>query len=178
MPYKKSDYSKSQIYKIVCKDTNIKNFYIGSTTNWNNRKCGHKSICNNINDKKYNLLIYKIIRDNGGFDNWDMILIENYICENKRELEKREQYWKEELKPDMNISNPFTYENTNLNTKEFNKEHYQKNKEYAKNYYKKILEENPDYNKKKYLCECCNKEFSLRNKSNHIKSLKHINNTN
>ena len=106
------DYTKTQIYKIVCKDSNITNFYIGSTTNWTKRKQNHKKCCNNENNKRYNLKIYQIIRSNGGFDNWNMILVEDYSCENRREAEKREQYWKDELKPDMNTNNAFTMENT------------------------------------------------------------------
>ena len=104
-----TDYSKTLIYKIVCKDPEIKSFYIGSTTNFTKRKHTHKYYCNNENNKIYNLKIYQAIRANGGFENWSMILVEDYPCENKREAEKREQYWKDELKPDLNMMNCGNY---------------------------------------------------------------------
>jgi len=46
------NYEKSTIYKIVCKDVNIKDCYVGSTTNFNRRKQEHKYNCNNVNSKK------------------------------------------------------------------------------------------------------------------------------
>ena len=49
------NYQNSLIYKIICKNTNIKEIYIGSTSNFRLRKYHHKSCCNNENDKHYNL---------------------------------------------------------------------------------------------------------------------------
>ena len=69
----KVDYSKSLIYKIVCKDTNIKNVYIGSTRSFKHRKSQHKHCCNNETDKQYNKNLYKFIRHNGGWYYWSMI---------------------------------------------------------------------------------------------------------
>ena len=42
MPKKNIDYSKTIIYKIVCKDLAVKDVYVGSTTHFINRKYGHK----------------------------------------------------------------------------------------------------------------------------------------
>ena len=47
-------YNNTTIYKIVSKDINDKNIYIGMTTNFNKRKSDHKSNCNNVNDKHHN----------------------------------------------------------------------------------------------------------------------------
>ena len=77
------DYSNSTIYKLCCKDTSIKDIYIGSTTNFRQRKSQHKNCCNNENNKHYNYRLYKFIRENGGFDNWEMFMIEEFKCENK-----------------------------------------------------------------------------------------------
>ena len=38
MPHKPTDYSKTIIYKIVCKNPEIKNTYVGSTTDFASRK--------------------------------------------------------------------------------------------------------------------------------------------
>ena len=49
--YDKVDYSKSMIYKLCCKDVNIKEIYVGSTTNLIKRKYQHKADCYNKNRK-------------------------------------------------------------------------------------------------------------------------------
>jgi len=85
------DYSKGCIYMLRHKDDiDGKNSYVGSTTNFRQRKNLHKSCCNNINSKKYNYSKYKYIRDNDGWENWVMEWIEDYPCNSKRELERRE----------------------------------------------------------------------------------------
>jgi hypothetical protein len=42
------------------------------------RKWQHKNACNNETYKNYYFNVYKFIRDNGGWDNWDMIEIERF----------------------------------------------------------------------------------------------------
>jgi len=88
-------YNKSVIYKIVPKDVNLDYCYVGSTHRFNDRKSAHKSDYHNECSPRYNLEVYQYIRDNGGWYNFVIIVIEEYCCNNKRELEKREQYWKE-----------------------------------------------------------------------------------
>jgi hypothetical protein len=39
MPKTTIDYSKTVIYKIVCNDLDVKDIYIGSTTEFTKRKC-------------------------------------------------------------------------------------------------------------------------------------------
>jgi len=51
------NYEKSTIYKIVCKDVNIKDCYVGSTTNFNRRKQEHKYNCNNVKTEDLVILI-------------------------------------------------------------------------------------------------------------------------
>tara|TARA_R110002072_G_scaffold33083_1_gene100368 strand:+ start:985 stop:1569 length:585 start_codon:yes stop_codon:yes gene_type:complete len=100
------DYSKGLIYKICCKDPNIKDIYVGSTTNFKARKYENKSRCNNENGKHYNLKVYKFIRDNGGWDNWDMVVIKEFSCENKRQLEREQRKQLEELNATLNNNIP------------------------------------------------------------------------
>ena len=163
MSQKKVDYSKGIIYKLCCKNPNIENIYIGSTTNLKNRKKKHKSDCHNNNQRNYNGYKYEFIRDNGGFENWDMIMIEEYCCNSKKELETRERYWIEELKSDLNsVKRPSTtIEELKDNTKEYNKKYREGNKDKLtikkKEYYEKnktkILEEqkkNREDNKEHY----------------------------
>jgi hypothetical protein len=102
MPKKNIDYSKTIIYKIVCKDLSIKDVYIGSTTNYTKRKCNHKCYCNSNKYKYKDRLIYKVINDNGGWENWEMIEIEKYPCVDGNESTKRERHYYELLNATMN----------------------------------------------------------------------------
>ena len=81
MPRTNVDYSKTIIYKIVCKDLEVKDLYIGSTTNFIKRKYGHKSNYNSNKTHIYNRKIYVTIRKYGGFENWEMIEIENTLVQ-------------------------------------------------------------------------------------------------
>jgi hypothetical protein len=145
MPRLQIDYSKTIIYKIVCKDINIKECYVGQTTDFTKRKCKHKSNCTNINSKDYNIYIYQFIREHGEWINFDMIEIEKYNATDKLDASKKERYWIEQLKATLNKQLP-----TRTNW-EYQKEFM---KEYQKNYYElnkdKILECQKEYSKEYY----------------------------
>ena len=49
MPRKPIDYRHTHFYKIVCKDLNIKDCYVGHTTDFTKRKYQHKTACNHVN---------------------------------------------------------------------------------------------------------------------------------
>ena len=91
MPKELVDYSNTIIYKIFCKDKNVKDVYFGSTTNFRQKKYLHKTSCNN---NKTNNYFYSIIRENGGWDNWDMIEIEHCKCKNAKEAKLKEEFYK------------------------------------------------------------------------------------
>ena len=97
------DYSKGFIYKLTSKDVNVKEIYVGSSTNMKQRKKGHKDNCYNENSDKYNLKVYKYIRDNGGWSNWSMIWIKNFPCNSKRELETEEDKIMKKLNARLNM---------------------------------------------------------------------------
>jgi hypothetical protein len=92
MPRLPTDYSNACIYKIVCKNKDVVEEYYGSTTNFINRKKQHTLSCNNEKNKDYNNVSpYIFIRENGGIDNWDMIIVEQLKdCKNLKELHKKE----------------------------------------------------------------------------------------
>lgn len=102
MPRAPINYKNTIIYKIVCKDLNIKDIYVGSTTSFKDRKREHKSRCKN----NYPYKLYTIINDNGGWDNWDMIEIEKYECNDANEARARERYNYEELNAKLNSRCP------------------------------------------------------------------------
>jgi hypothetical protein len=87
MPKDNIDYSNTIIYKIYCKDENIKELHVGHTTNFSQRKYAHKIAC----EKDKNLKIYGVIRENGGWENWDMIEIAKYDCKDSTEARIKEQ---------------------------------------------------------------------------------------
>ena len=88
----------------------VKYGYVGGTTDMVSRKSKHKCNCYNTNDmKKYNYLIYRTIRDNGGWDNWDMIKIEDFPqCKSGTESRMRERDLYELLfEEKLNMVRPF-----------------------------------------------------------------------
>jgi len=90
MPKIEIDYSNTIIYKIFCKDPLITDVYVGHTTNFVQRKYAHKQACNNIKSPCYNLKLYKTIRANGDWINWDMTIIQFYNCKNHLEARHKE----------------------------------------------------------------------------------------
>ena len=152
------NYNNSYIYKLCCKNPEIKDFYIGSTTNFKNRKNQHKSETK-ANRKKGQNNLYKCIRENGGFQNWDMILIENINVNSKLELHKKEREYIEKLKPTLNHYPPTATEEQKRERKnEFMKEYTLKNKEkineYQIEYRKKNMKKMLEKQREKITCEC------------------------
>jgi hypothetical protein len=177
MPKTSINYSSIIIYKLVHnEDLNNDNIYIGSTTNFIKRKCKHKYSCNTEYDKSYKQTKYQYIRDNGGWDNWSMIEIEKYPCNDNNEARAREEYWRSNLKSGLNSVKAYVapedikqnkaeisqryrenHKDTIIYDKEYNKqykqEHDEKIKEYAKQYKinnaDKINQYLKDYRKRK-----------------------------
>ena len=136
MPKTPIDYSKTIIYKLVNKeDIYDENIYIGHSTNMVQRKRQHKKCCCNPNNKEYNDKKYQYIRENGGWDKWDMILVEKYPCNDVNEAKARERHWIKELKSKLNIYEPCrTMKEWREDNKEKIKEHRENNKERMKEY--------------------------------------------
>ena len=104
MPKLSIDYSKCSMYKIehIEKEDLI---YIGQTTNFKQRKSGHKSSCRNNATN-----LYKIMRANGGWEMFRMIEIEKYPCKDRQEAEKREAELIRESRASMNTQHFFNEE--------------------------------------------------------------------
>jgi hypothetical protein len=149
-----TDYSKIVIYVLKCLDDTITEEYVGSTTNFRTRKSQHKSKCNNNSkkNKTYNCKKYQFIRANGGWDNWIMIQLEEYPCENKRQAECREEEVRLERKATLNSMRVFITaeqraEQIAKHHKEYYKEHASKTAEYQKKYRKEHAEQLAEYKK-------------------------------
>ena len=146
MPRVPIDYSKTIIYRIVCKDPTIKDCYVGSTTDFKSRKSNHKSSCNcdNRGDRVYNYNIYQFIRNNGGWDNWNMVEVEKYNAIDKLDADKRERYWLEFYQATLNKNIP------SRTRKEYNETFKDEILEYQKKYDEKHRDEKLEYIKKYY----------------------------
>lgn len=100
------DYSNTIIYKITCNDPNITDKYVGHTTNFIRRKYSHKHTVQNEKSRCFNIKLYKAIRDNGGWENWRMDIIQVYDCKNLYEARKKEQEHYINLKASLNSVEP------------------------------------------------------------------------
>jgi len=141
MPKTAMDYSKCCIYKIEHIDDESL-VYVGHTTNFDKRKAQHKINCYYEKDKiKYNLKLYTMIRENGGWDMFKMIKVEKNPCNDRREAERRETEVMKELKASMNMVKSYV---SIEERKEYQKELYQNNIESIKERKKKHRENNID----------------------------------
>jgi len=137
MPKNNINYENSVIYKISCKDENCKDIYVGQTCDLIRRRYAHKQQSN-----KKDQFLYKVINENGGWDNWNMEVVETYLAKSKRDILDREQYWINALQANLNTH--IRYDPT-----DYKREWYFKNRERIQQYQKskrelyKIDTENP-----------------------------------
>ena len=105
----KIDYSITPVhfYKFECLSDSVNNTYVGHTTNWRGRKAVHKDNCNNEHKKNHSCKVYQVIRENGGWENWRMVEIEKRICVDRRDAERIEQSFINQLNANMNLKKSF-----------------------------------------------------------------------
>ncbi len=99
-----TDYSTTVIYKIYCKDTTIKELYVGHTTDFVRRKKSHQANCNNVNTT---IKLYTFIREHGGWDNWIMEVISFFNCKDLSEARQKEQEFFVLLGATLNSIEPY-----------------------------------------------------------------------
>jgi hypothetical protein len=128
------DYSNTIIYKITCKDPLVTDLYVGHTTNFVQRKHGHKQSCINEKSCNYNCKLYKTIRANGGWDNWVMEIVAFFKCNDLYEARIKEQEYFTSLNATLNSLEPLPKPKSIETPEEVNKEFVKKN----------------------YFCETCN----------------------
>ena len=103
------DYDNTTIYMIRCLNPLILDTYIGVTTGLKHRICIHNKDCND--SKKNHLKLYETIKSNGGWDNWETVIVEKYKCSNLREARIREEYWIQHFKPNLNKNKSIVFNN-------------------------------------------------------------------
>ena len=151
MTLKKIDYSNTIIYKIVCNDLSVTDCYVGNTTQFRQRKSQHKRNCSNSNSKDYNFPLYKFIREHDGWENFSMIEIEKYPCNDGNEARSRERYYFDLLNASLNKNRPLlSKEDTKIDNKILRQtEKYKEMKKLSdKNYMNNHKEKIKEYRKK------------------------------
>jgi len=171
------DYKNGKIYRLVCNKTGL--VYYGSTTQpLYKRKWTHKGLYNlyTKGDKTSYVSSFEIIK-NGDYD---IILVEDYPCDNKEQLNKRERFFIENNDCVNRVIPTRTKQEYdvlyrkihNLKRQEQNKtyreQHKEKYKQYSRDYYnnhKHLLFQ-------KNMCDC-GKMYSLSHKKRHEESSYH-----
>lgn len=92
------------IYKIYKPDTEL--LYIGSTNKISSRKSHHKKNTNNRVKKAYHRVLYKTIRDNGGWEAFVFTILEELEVETVQEARIKELEYINHLKPSLNMISP------------------------------------------------------------------------
>jgi len=160
------------IYKLCCLDPTITDVYVGSTVNFRGRKGAHKSKCNT--SKGDGLRLYEFIRANGGFENWDMIVLEyNIHFIERHTLCSRERYWLEKLNASLNSIRPIR---TNTDARADSRAYYNANREQmiARVRHHQLNNRTETLAVKNKRVECdCGITHSASNKINHLRTLKH-----
>jgi hypothetical protein len=166
MPKVEIDYSNTIIYKITCNDPNVKDVYVGHTTNFVQRKHAHKQSC--INEKSTNnkCKLYDVIRANGGWLNWTMEIIHFFNCKTHYEARIKEQEYFVLLNANLNSIEPMPPKKPKL----VKSQSFELTQDISTNNTQKNI---------KYICEIC--DFKCSKQSNyikHISTFKHLNEIN
>jgi len=174
MPKQAMDYSKTIIYKITCNDATVLECYVGHTTNFKSRKNQHKSSCNVETSKEHNYKLYQMIREHGGWNNWNMTPICEYSCENHIQACIKEEECRIELQASLNMQKCYV----GLPLIEYSKQYYESKKdvilEKCKEYRKINKKQISEKFKEKFEC-ICGSILRKRDIKQHERSKKHQN---
>jgi hypothetical protein len=175
-----ANYQQGKIYKLISSETN--DVYVGSTCkSLKERMINHKAMYkqSSVAQKKLNMTAFKLLK----YNDCDIELIEDYPCDSRKELERREG---EIIK---NMDDCINKNIAGRNGKEYREDHpneiktlrdnwYIKNPEYNKDYYDKNKDKNKDKLYAREECKNCGKLISHVNMSKHKKSKACINHAN
>ena len=181
------DFSNSIIYHIRHMESK-EVVYVGSTTNFSQRKSTHKWLCNHEEGKDFTIPIYCHIRNNGGFDCFEVIPIKSLKLENKTQLLIAEQA---EIDGHRTLVNSYKAHTTieelkqyhkqyheehkaelNEKTKKYRQEHKAEIKLYNKQYKEEHKAEINEKMKEKIECGYCSKRLTKRHICRHHRTCK------
>jgi hypothetical protein len=146
-------YENGKIYKLVNNEDD--KIYVGSTClPLSKRLYGHRADAKRRPDKAS----YKHLNEIG-WDNVQIVLIEEFACENKMELLKRERHFFDQLKPELNRNRPFiTAEEEAERKRDYCKQYHNDHAEQLNLKKKEYSKDNKDALREKRMmkeeCEC------------------------
>tara|TARA_R110000822_G_scaffold261498_1_gene386112 strand:+ start:20 stop:559 length:540 start_codon:yes stop_codon:yes gene_type:complete len=156
--------------------------YVGSTTDFDKRMRNHKSNCNNKNNKRHNSKVYQYMRQNGGWENVKVMIIDKIIYNHKREAEEMETTFMLRDGAELNSQYPKRsikewYVDNREIILERDKQKFKDNKqqilERCKEYYEKNRKKINERNREKITCDICSKimsrDWMTRHKKLHCK---------
>lgn len=122
------------IYEIRPLDKSLDYSYIGSTENFTRRKSSHKKCCYNEKSRNYNVRLYQFILENGDWDAFEIIPIEEIFCNTKLQARIKEQEHINKTKQNiLNMVRAYRdeecLEQIRLKQNELNREYYHKNRD-------------------------------------------------
>ncbi len=174
------DYNKGKIYTIRCtEDTAL--IYVGSTTQLlSQRWTDHKKGCNNEKSSMYHTKLFETIRKIG-LEKFYIELYEDYPCESKENLLKREgEIIRQIATLNSKIEGrkwPEYYADNKEHRSQTHKEWYDKNREKVlkkvKDYCIENKEKLNEYRTSKCLCEC-GQYISYTHMSRHKQTKTHM----
>ena len=156
------------IYEIYCKDCNVKDNYIGQTECIEQRLNQHMNL-----SKTSDFKLYRCIRDNGGWENWEMKILDEQLCQTEYETRQLEQQYIDYHKPTLNSISKnknkteihiCEYCNSYFENKYSLKKHKNSNKKCLEIQSKKLIDNNDI---QFFICEFCKKEFTSNYYLNH-----------
>jgi hypothetical protein len=133
------------MYKILPKNAALDYCYIGHTNNFSFRKQQHRAPCIDTSHSKAHIKIYETIRNNGGWDDWEMIELEKFNNKTKLEARIREQELIKEHNANLNMLSAYITEHERqANKKAITEKFRAENKEYLAEQTKKYKEEHKE----------------------------------
>ena len=171
------DFKLAKIYKIIpLNPEHESDVYIGSTCKprLSQRLTKHIYDYNYWKNGKYNKVSSFKLFDKYGIENLNIYLIEEFPCETKDQLRKKEGYYIKNI-PCVNKYLPGrTVKESQKQYRDNHKDYFERYRDNNKDHIKEYRDNHKEYFQTKFNCICggC---YTRNHKSTHYKSLKHIN---
>lgn len=131
---------KYYIYKLASLNPTVTEIYVGSTKCPKQRKHNHRISCDNKNQKAYDFKVYSYIRENGGMNNFELYVLEEFECANRNEARTKEHEYIVKLKATLNSRGAFE-----IPEERKEKTHIYKTQRHYPKYREEIIERSKQY---------------------------------